>query len=480
MDRSVSWRLLAGRVARLAAVLAVLAALIALGVMHPWQSPQQAPFGAKPAKGTLIVDFGLERVSLTRSILVPTGRAALSAPSILTARVSSDLIESPGLQQFPADQITLTATPVGSNQVEIVATLDPANPEKVASGLFKGTIAVYTGSRTLSVPLAVYLGPKSGYRATLAFLLLLLGAVFGLSVKWVTEALSSLAEAHWRLDGIRQRLGRTDECLPLSAAAKLDDLDNRVMRQDISQIDESFKPFDDASLLSLRKFCDGIDRINSIIRQQELLYGHLTVDNVSAADVIHAERERVDELKGRDWPWKNTQKILDNLQQLKRDANTVSSALKYGRGDVLTLFADDKFKEAREKYNNPPAKNKKGAGAGSQTEGAAQGASKTFGLFTSTPGVIRRWLRPSGLRSSPMTHWMTKHPRGLAATASVLVVAIVGLQLQYLDSTSFGGSLSDWLGLLLWSAVVELSGVSVLDVVGRLSGGGPASRSSRA
>lgn len=53
----------------------------------------------------------------------------------------------------------------------------------------------------------------------------------------------------------------------------------------------------------------------------------------------------------------------------------------------------------------------------------------------------------------------------------MLVVSVVGLQLQYLDSSGFSGSLGDWLGLVPWSAAVELSGVSVLDVLGRLGGG---------
>jgi hypothetical protein len=64
----------------------------------------------------------------------------------------------------------------------------------------------------------------------------------------------------------------------------------------------------------------------------------------------------------------------------------------------------------------------------------------------------------------------------MAGAASVLVVATVGLQIQYMNSTSFTGSLSDWLTLLLWAAIVELSGVSLLDVVGRLSGGRTAPR----
>jgi hypothetical protein len=67
--------------------------------------------------------------------------------------------------------------------------------------------------------------------------------------------------------------------------------------------------------------------------------------------------------------------------------------------------------------------------------------------------------------------WMMKRPLQFAGLASVIVVATVGLQVQYLDNNSFSGSLGDWLGLALWSAVIELSGVSVLDVLGRLGAG---------
>lgn len=59
-----------------------------------------------------------------------------------------------------------------------------------------------------------------------------------------------------------------------------------------------------------------------------------------------------------------------------------------------------------------------------------------------------------------------------AALASVLVVGLVGLKLEYLEEPSFHSHMGDWLTLFLWAAVVELSGVSVLDVVGRLGASG--------
>ena len=112
------WAALAWRLVKLVIAIAVLAIIVALAVTHtlPWQAPYKGPFSTSLPPNTLIADFGLQRVNLTRSILVSTGTTAVSTPDILTARLSSDLIESPKLQQFPADQITITRPRLDSSR----------------------------------------------------------------------------------------------------------------------------------------------------------------------------------------------------------------------------------------------------------------------------------------------------------------------------------------------------------------------------
>jgi hypothetical protein len=210
-------------------ILVMSVVIVALGIagLIPWQHAHDESATHRFLPGTLGVNFGLDRSSLTRSIVVPSGSEPSQAPSVLTARVESDLKQDSGLKQFPADQITLAATPAGAQSIQIAATLSPMNPEKVGDGLFSGMIDVYTGSGIIFVPLEVYLTPKSGARAVLAFLLLLLGAVLGLSVKWITEALLDLASARRRFDRLCRGLGDS-KSLPDDAAATLAEISDRI------------------------------------------------------------------------------------------------------------------------------------------------------------------------------------------------------------------------------------------------------------
>jgi hypothetical protein len=469
---------------KFAVSLAVLAILIALVVTRnmPWQAPYRGPFTTNLPPNTLIADFGLQRDNLTRSILVSTGTTAVSAPTTLTAKLSSDLLAYPRLAQFPADQITLSATPAGPAQIQIVAILNPVTPYRVGDGLFKGTISVYTSSKILHVPIAVYLAPKSGFRALLAFLLLLLGAIFGFSVKWVTEALSSLAAARWRFDSIFQVLGGERRGLPTSAEDKLTEIRNRIKRQDLSDLDELFEPLESARG-PLRQFSENIGNITDEIDHQEGLAFRSKFRQLPIGDVVREERRQVKTLRGREWSWQNMQDmqaILEETKQLGDHVKGATNAITQQRLDVLQLYQNGDFVRAYELLSSapPPEPDSKKDGdrpTAKQPQSIASLAD--LSIVEGRTSYIPRWLMRRDARG--IIQWMSERPRTLAAVASILVVAIVGLQLQYLNSTSFDGSLAQWLSLLLWAAIIELSGVSVLDVVGRLSGSGPAPRSGR-
>lgn len=472
---------LGGFLAKLVILIALLVGLVAAFVTRslPWQAPYQGPVAADFPRGTLLVNFGIQRLPQTRSILISTGGTSPAGAETVTPRLSADLIASPKLEQFPADQVTLTATPVGAGQVEVTASLNPTSPERAGDGLFTGTISVLVGSRSVSVPIAVYLAPKSGYRALLAFLLLLLGAIFGLSVKWVTEALSSLAAARWRFDAITQRLRGSGGLLPTSAEDLISDIWNRISRQDVSQLDGSFESLESA-LGPLRTFSESMKNVNDDIRLQRKARHD---QSLPVDDVISEERRQVADLLNRDWPWPDTSAVLAEAKQLSAYARAATGAITAGRPDVVSLFAKGDFAAAFELYRSPSQQ--------AAAQGSDDSAAESARLRASDDGQVphiqdlemppmvllqRRWIGLFNARG--WIQWMTERPRTLAAVASILVVSIVGLQLQYLDSTSFDGSLASWLSLLLWAAVIELSGVSVLDVVGRLSGGASTPRPS--
>jgi hypothetical protein len=133
---------------------------------------------------------------------------------------------------------------------------------------------------------------------------------------------------------------------------------------------------------------------------------------------------------------------------------------------VLDLFRKGEFEEAAEQYRFPPPAVE---GDEQADEGPPRKPRRRFRAYSD--GMFLPFPRPG---QSGLVSWMAERPRWFAGMASVFVVSLVGLQLQYLDVDDFGGGLGHWLELLLWAAVVELSGVSVLDVLSRLGGGGAA------
>src|SRR5947209_12929600 len=102
------------RLVGLVVVAAALAGVILLAVLAgPFRASQIA--GKDIPTNGVFVDFGLARGALTRTRLVtanfPPGSG--NVPTVLNPRLVSDLRNGAG-EQFPAAQITLTATPVAA------------------------------------------------------------------------------------------------------------------------------------------------------------------------------------------------------------------------------------------------------------------------------------------------------------------------------------------------------------------------------
>jgi hypothetical protein len=323
----------------------------------------------------------------------------------------------------------------------------------------------------------------------------------GLSVKWITESLTRLAAASWRVDDLRRSLGGSSDGLPLMAAARLKEIEEAIRRQDTDDnIDKAFAPLV-SNASNLRSFATAIQNAEDEIETQQSIGQSSfdwddespdTLDQDFIESLARAESARVEGLRARDWPWKNATETVERAQTLADQCSIATIALREataGRAnsttvEVLDLFRKGNFAEAVTLYRQPQ---------NSESAPPSEANDRTTGVII-TPKA-KKDRRPRFLlgsvypRMSPfadyaprgLVPWMARRPRVFAAAASVFVVSLAGLQLQYLDAAGFAGELGDWLGLLLWSAVVELSGVSVLDVLGRLGtanvrGGGTSRR----
>jgi hypothetical protein len=475
------YRVLRTQIRTIALLLLIVALLILgiLGYLSPLTPKVNAPTNIPP--GTLYVNFGLQRSAISRSILIIVNHAPTQVTPGAFARLTSDLKSADGNDQLPAQQVSLLAVPFDATRLQVTATVNPVSPEAVGSGTYRGTIVVEWSSASSRVPILVFMANRGGRNAAFAFILLLVGATLGLAVKWVTEALSSLAAARWRLEGIQRSLGNKT-LLPYTAASQLEEIENKVARQDITDLHEAFARLE-AGMPQLRVFASALTSVQNEVQLQrnvvrELNYADTEgdIDGEFVAAIIRAEEDQVERIRSIEWPWKASEDVMTELRDLLAIFRSVSLALQdslRGQGDevrrVLELARRGDLRAAADLYNTP---------------GHGVAALQPTSPKASTGEQSRRMRRYSwndpdyvivrysffGIRG-PM-QWITSHPRALAAAASVLVVSGVGLQLEYLSKSSFAGSLSEWLGLLMWAGIVELSGVSVLDVVARLSTGG--------
>jgi hypothetical protein len=470
--RAKGVRRLAASIVAVVVVLALIAAAIT-GNFPSFKAQQISPKAIPP--GALFVDFGLARNSLTRTLLVnanfPPGNGTV--PTILNPRLVGDLRNGAG-EQFPTAQATLNATAVATGRVQVSATLNPAAPERISGGTYRGTILLSSGTKNVSVPIVAFLASRENQLAVLAFLLLLLGAIVGLLVKWITEALSQLASARWRLEDLRRDLGcGSRDCLPAQVASKLEEIDRRILRQDTNGLDGLFQPIT-ANARHLTAFANAIQNALNEVEQQVKLAETVSSDEIDSYDiysVVQAERAEIDTFRTEDWPWSDARDMLIRVKTFAEQTHVATLAIQdlarernIGRASAaVRYFRRGDFTNGERMFNlpTPPLPEPDDNGPKQRRRLVPlvlQSKQKRASLFARLGG-------------GSALQWMMKRPLQFAGLASVIVVATVGLQVQYLDNNSFSGSLGDWLGLALWSAVIELSGVSVLDVLGRLGAG---------
>ncbi len=446
----------------------------------------------------LVVNSGLSRSTISRTKAInyefkpqePSTGALGNTPDVVTALLEGDLRDEAN-NQFPASLVQLSASPSGRGRIQISTLVNLNQEPKPAGGTYRGTIEIFVGTQVLRVPLVLYLAPRDGPLAFIAVLLLVIGATIGLAVKWITESLTRIAAASWRAEDLRRSLGSRGNAMPLMAAVRLDEIEDAIRRQDTDDnLEKAFAPLL-SNVSHLRSFATAIQNSKSEIRNQLELRYTLDLDDESSdtldrdfvESIARAESTRIERLRAIEWPWKNPTETIEEAQRLEDQCSTATLALNdavAGRADsttlkVLELFRKGSFSDAVTLYNEKPElappsdvtpkeKTKKKAHRPRFFSSVAE-----YSRIYPFPGYGPRGLVP----------WMARRPRAFAAAASVFVVSLAGLQFQYLNAPDFAGELGDWLGLLLWAAVIELSGVSVLDVLSRLGTTNVRSSSSR-
>src|ERR1043165_747448 len=204
----------------------VLILVVTLGLLKIFgKLPSMPHFPHAPLdmpEDALIVNSGLSRSTVTRTKAInydfklpePSSGSSQYAPDVVTAVLDADLRDPETNTQFPASLVQLNASPSGRGRIQISTIISLNQQPKPAGGTYRGTIEIFAGTQVLRVPIVLYLAPRDGPLALIALLLLVIGGTIGLTVKWITESLTRLAVASWRVDDLRRSLGSRN-ALPL-------------------------------------------------------------------------------------------------------------------------------------------------------------------------------------------------------------------------------------------------------------------------
>ncbi|WP_436500831.1 hypothetical protein [Actinokineospora sp. HUAS TT18] len=445
-------------------------ALVVAGAVRYWPADNSCA-GQTPAG--MIVTFGLGRESTTRTITVPLPETTADAAtdSVVAVRVRGDLQREGDSAQFPASQVTVGSTQADGQTVSITAAVAPAIPERVPAGCYRGELVVdRAGAASRVVPLVVDLASREGWRSAQAFAVLTAGALLGLAIKWITESLTPLAVQRRRLDGLKRSLRipqNDDDVLPFAIQGKLIELEQLIDRHEITELDTLFRELE-GQRAEISYAVDIIVRLKNLVRKQEVHFAKLEWRGGSPSQdassqvvaLITMEHDKIVDFRHR---WRGTSDptaVAESAQELVNGFQSV--------GMFLGIFAKDYdnqiLRAARDAYlSGDFAAGRAKVAEYDQSVSPKEGAGRSGLWFSDFSDEESARVPRVGVME-----WLVRHARLLAAMGSVVIVAFVGLSTQYLDVAKFRDDLGDWLALFLWAAVVELSGVSVLDVVARL------------
>lgn len=433
-------------------------------------------------EGSVMLSYGLSRDSITRSFTVdiPQSQPSTGAAPDLSVRLSGDLRRETTNGEFPAEfpegQLTVGVNRLTDSRLSIAVTADPWAPERVKPGLFLGTIQVRGPGARRDVPIAVWLEKRDSRPAMLALTLILLGSMLGLLVKYITERLTPQATLARRLGTLKRALNYQDDgaTLPVRVRMRIDDLEDQISRSDYASVEKSFEQFDkDKSRLATIswQFRILIDQLDQQAQLLDEATGLAWTDRRLIEGVLEAEFREVQAAQVLDWPTQEADMVARSREYASSFGAVTGIISRFLRGPNRRLRAhlfdiQQGYLPSSSAALEMPASDIDADDEVAEAGDGGGGASRSV-----RSGVVD--VVAPGLRQDPgRVSLLFRQARTIAAIASVVVVSLVGLKTQYLDQQSFGGSLSDWLGLGLWGLVVELSGVAVLDVLGRLGSSG--------
>jgi hypothetical protein len=444
---------------------------------------------ARAADPVLPMHFGLGRLPLTRTLTVtlpPKGDATvIENPSV---RLVQDLNNAKRQGQFPASQVTLSATAIGGALVQVTAVATPTDPEDVPAGRYEGGIIVAAdGFGTLPVSLVITLTDRAhGWHATRVWAVLVVGAAFGTYAKWLNDTGLVLYPLRRRLQLIDSRLADVIEALPVDYKASRKAAQNAITQGDVAtakaEVARLVRYLDPARALAgaTKKLRDesaahaelarerGLDKYKTVTRI-------LATEGATIGAHERASYDRFkDEVEAANADEPNLALVGDVLEFYQ--PRTSQPKLR----DVLNLLRRGKYLDARKMWEEeidktvPDGWGDQAAPTSTaernETEQCEPKAKKETGEKTSASGrkygsKIRTFVRAT---PGAVATWSIDHVRFEASLVLIALTATVGFTQKFLGDPSFDGGEGQYFGLFFFAAAVPLGGIQVVQLLGRV------------
>jgi hypothetical protein len=428
--------------------------------------------------GVLNLDFGYRRLPVTRSIQDDLcrigGRTNVSFPECQQGTVSTvrpavsfvglegDLAEVdedeplvaggcrrlPRGAQFPATQVKLAAENRGQSSISISATGDASEPEAVRAGTYCGIVNVQRAGDNTPVRLFILasVGDRGqGALRVRVFSALLFGALAGAVVKWLGDRYAPVVVLRRRQRRLLRRMGKWLRFLPERAQYDFAVVDDGIRAYDAEGIDEPLVELEQQGD-ALTQFAQAMAEFDRLLEHQDDYCDQPLQPSV--ASVISAQTAKAARLRAEKFPWADPDRTAADATTLRNQAMGLLLALRTGDTDGYATAAHDVVGDTPTRENGP--------------------RTRTGGVAFEDIAALEREISTGALPRN-LSQKLLDNALLITMIIGALVVALVGYQTEFVDDSSFDAGDGDYLRLFAWAFALQVAGVTLLEVAGKLA-----------
>jgi len=385
--------------------------------------------------------------------------ASVSRPSIVSATVVGDLkrvdpnqplatdftcrVLDHG-QTFPANQLSAVSQNLAFRDLAISLKADPGQPTEVRAGTYCGYVVVARSDRSeIAIPIVATVSSRGQMSLRLrVFLTLLFGALLGAAVKWMGEKYAPVAGLRRRQRRLIRRFGDARRFLPERAQYDLAVIGDGISSLEPDGVEDR--------LIELEQQGDALAQFAAAMQDLELQLNRQKEpdskwpDVPPVAHVRVAERARAMELGETKFPWADPDKMAGDANRLRSLAEVITTALHEGDVDAYGEVARELGADPDEADPIGPERHGK---------------------------LELRFVAPVQIphpEPRSFADFLLDNSLLLTMVVGAVVVATVGFQTQFVDNAQFDNGNGTYLKLFAWAFALQLAGVTVLEVAGKL------------